>query len=87
MPNADKLNDYHKFQPTIRDEIQPDVTFTRDKLGYDFFDKDIPREPKRDIDDYLKEMEDKLQETRTLPGNRSLCGNELNGNNRIMYIE
>eukprot|EP01046_Picozoa_sp_COSAG06_P005748 COSAG06_NODE_260_length_18911_cov_107.646236_9_plen_56_part_00 len=39
------------------------------------------------IDDYLKEMEDKLQETRTLPGNRSLCGNELNANNRIMYIE
>ena len=78
LPNADKLIDYHKFQPTIRDEIQPDVTFTRGKLGYDFFDKDIPREPKRDFFTYLREMEDKLQETRNLPGNRSLSDEEFN---------
>eukprot|EP01047_Picozoa_sp_COSAG01_P031215 COSAG01_NODE_2206_length_8170_cov_70.537108_2_plen_945_part_00 len=68
--NADKLIDYHKFQPVIENEIEADVAFTREKLGYDFFDKDIPRAT-IGVDSVLIElqnMKDKLQRTRNYPG-------------------
>jgi hypothetical protein len=37
FPNAEKLIDYHKYQPIIQNEIQPDITFDSQKLGYDYF--------------------------------------------------
>ncbi len=35
--NAEKLIDYHKYQPIIQNEIQPDITIDSQKLGYEFF--------------------------------------------------
>ena len=40
FPNADKLIDYHKYQPIIKNEIKPDKTFNSQKVGYDYFEKD-----------------------------------------------
>jgi hypothetical protein len=42
--NADKLIDYHKYQPVIPNRIIPDTTFTREKLGYGFFDENCERD-------------------------------------------
>jgi hypothetical protein len=40
FPNADKLIDYHKYQPIIQNEIKPDKTFNSQKVGYDYFKED-----------------------------------------------
>lgn len=35
--NADKLIDYHKYQPILENEIKPNIEFESEKLGYDYF--------------------------------------------------
>jgi hypothetical protein len=37
FPNADKLIDYHKYQPILENEIEPNIEFESEKLGYDYF--------------------------------------------------
>lgn len=76
FPNADKLIDYHKFQPVIPNKMEADVKFTKEKLGYDFFDKDIPREA-IDIDGELNLMKDMLLQTRNYPGCKRLSAEEF----------
>ncbi len=41
FPNALKMIDYHKYQPILQNEIQPDIEVHSEKLGYDYFQKDI----------------------------------------------
>ncbi len=35
--NSEKLIDYHKYQPILENEIEPDIIIDSEKLGYDYF--------------------------------------------------
>ena len=41
FPNAEKLVDYHKYQPILQNEIEPDIIIDSEKVGFNYFKKDI----------------------------------------------